>query len=401
LTRLRTQVLLFTLTRTVLNTVHRMVYPFLPAFGRGLGVDLAALSLALTLRSLAGALTPLFGSIADSRGRKTGMLTGLLLFTAGAGLVALRPSYLTFLLALTLAVWGKYLFDPSMQAYLGDRVSYQRRGLVIAISEVGWSLSFIAGVPLVGLLIARRGWTAPFPLLALLGLLALVVLARILPGDPAPEAARPGLRENLALVLRHTPALAALVMGLLMSAANEVVNLVFGVWMEDSFGLKIAALGAASAVIGFAELGGESLVGGLTDRLGKPRALAGGLLLNCAAALVLPLLGRSLPGALAGLFLFYLTFEFTLVSSIPLMTEILPSARATLMAANIAGLSLGRALGASLGSLLYGLGALAPALPGILPGALAAVLLNFMALVALKRIKMSEEGIRETESGDR
>jgi predicted MFS family arabinose efflux permease len=239
---------------------------------------------------------------------------------------------------------------------------------------------------------------APFLPLALLGLLALVALARILPADPAPVEGGPGLRENLARVLRHAPALAALIMGLLMSAANEVVNLVFGVWMEDSFGLRIAALGAASAVIGFAELGGESLVGGLTDRLGKPRALASGLLLNCAAALALPFLGQSLPGALAGLFLFYLTFEFSLVSSIPLMTEILPPARATLMAANVAALSLGRALGAPLGSLLYSLGALSPALPAILPGALAAVLLNLLAMLALRTIE--DRGVENRGLGD-
>ena len=58
------------------------------------------------------------------------------------------------------------------------------------------------------------------------------------------------------------------------SAGNELVNLIFGVWLEDSFGLQIAALAGASAVIGFSELGGESLAALLTDRIGKPRALA-------------------------------------------------------------------------------------------------------------------------------
>ncbi len=309
--------------------MHRMVYPFLAVFGRGLGVDLAALSFALTIRSGAGTFGPLLASVADSRGRKTGMLFGMLLFTLGVGIVVFWPSYFAFLIALVLTTLGKYVFDPSMQAYLGDRISYQRRGLAIAFTEFGWSISFILGVPLLGFLIARHGWVSSFPLLTLLGLLATGLLIWQVPHDPAPVRGRPSIWKNFRTVLTYSPALVGLLMGLLMSSANEVVNLVFGVWMEDSFGLRIAALGAASAVIGFAELGGELLVGGLTDRLGKPRSVAIGILLNCLSALLLPVFGRTLTGAFVGLFLFYITFEFTLVSSIPLMTEILPSARAT------------------------------------------------------------------------
>jgi DHA1 family inner membrane transport protein len=374
----RLNILIITLVRVALNTMQRMVYPFLPAFGRGLGVDLPALSLALTLRSTAGATGPFLASVADSRGRKTGMLLGLGLFVAGAALVIVWPGYLTFLLALVLTVVGKFVFDPSMQAYIGDRVSYQRRGLVMAVTEVSWSLSFIAGVPLMGVLIASRGWQAPFPLLVLSGALAVILLARLLPGDPTPAAGLPGFRRNLRSVLTYPPAIAALAMGLAMSAANEVVNLVFGVWLENSFGLQVTALGAAAALIGLAELAGESLTAGLVDRLGKPRAVGIGLVLNSLAALALPVLGHSLPGAFAGLFFFYLTFEFTVVSSLPLLTEVLPAARATLMSTNIAGFSLGRALGAALAPVLFSYGIAASA--GV------ALIFNLASLFALLRI---------------
>jgi DHA1 family inner membrane transport protein len=350
-------------------------------------VDLAALSLALTLRSLAGASGPLLASIADSRGRKAGMMIGLLLFVAGVGLVAVWPTYQAFLIALILAMVGKYIFDPSMQAYLGDRVAYQRRGLVLAVTEVGWSFSFILGVPLMGLLIAGYGWAAPFPLFALFGLLALGLLGWLLPRDPAPADGRVGLLGNMSLVWASPLALAGLSMSLLLSAANEIINLVFGVWLEDSFGLKITALGAVAIVIGLSELGGESLVGGLTDRLGKVRSLTIGLLLNSLAALTLSYLGQSTLGALVGLFLFYITFEFSLVSSIPLMSEILPNARATLMGMNIAAVSIGRAVGALLASPIYFLGANTGSMPSLLPSALAVGVFNLLALVALRRIK--------------
>ncbi len=87
-------------------------------------------------------------------------------------------------------------------------------------------------------------------------------------------------------MLTNIPALAAISIALWASAANELVNLIFGVWLEDSFGLKIAALAGASAVIGLSELGGEGLVALTTDRLGKPRALVLGLTGNVLAVAV-------------------------------------------------------------------------------------------------------------------
>ena len=379
MTRLRTQVLAFTFTRLVLNTMYRMVYPFLPVFSRGLGVDLQLVSLAVTARSALGASGPFLAFIADHRGRKTGMITGLALFSLGAAIVALWPTFPGFLLTLILTMVGKYVFDPSMQAYLGDRVPYQRRGLILAVTELGWSLSFILGIPLAGFLIARQGWLSPFPLLALLGLLTLGGLYWILPKDPAPSENHASTWRNIQSVLSYKPVLVSLAMSSLVIAANEVVNLVFGVWMEDAFGLKIAALGAASAVIGLSELGGEALSARLTDRLGKTRAVGAGIISNSLAALILPILGYSLPGAMIGLFLFYITFEYTVVSAIPLMTEFVPQARATLMATSIAGASLGRAFGALIATPLYSI--------SIMGSALAALLLNLLGLLALIHLR--------------
>lgn len=164
-----------------------------------------------------------------------------------------------------------------------------------------------------------------------------------------------------------------------MACANEVVNLVFGLWMEDSFGLKIAALAAASAIIGLSELGGEGLTAAMADRLGIHRSVGMGLLANCASALALPFLGRTLPGALVGLFLFYITFEFTIVCSISLLTGLLPEARATLMSTNMACLLLGRAFGALLGGPLYNY--------SILANCLFTLFFNLVSLVALKQVK--------------
>jgi predicted MFS family arabinose efflux permease len=384
---LRFQILVFTLIRTVLNTMHRVVYPFLAVFGRGLGVELPAMALAVTARSLVGVVGPFLGSVADRRGRKTGMFLGLLLFAIGTSLIIVFPTYPVFILTLIVTMLGKYVFDPSMQAYLGDRVLYERRGRVIAVTEYSWSMAFFIGVPVMGFLIARGGWLAPFPLLLILGAVSLLALAWMLPRDPEPNRDDPGFLRNLRSVLTHHLALTGLAVGFLISTANEIINLVFGVWMEDSFGLKIVALGGAAAVIGFSELFGETFSVGFTDRLGKPNAIGLGLIINCLAALALPFLGQTLPGAYVGLFLFYISFEFAIVSTLPMMTEIMPTARATLMATNIAGHSLGRAAGALLATPLYTWGQTSAMLPGFLLSAGVSVLFNLLALLAVYSLR--------------
>ncbi len=390
----RSQIILIAVLRLVLNTGYRMVYPYLPVFARSLGVEVGSVSLALSARSLLAAFGPFLATIADTRGRKIGMIIGVAIFTLGCILVVIWPTFLLFALAFLLITLGKSIFDPSMHAYAGDVVPYRQRATAIAIIEMSWSLSFILGIPLMGILIDYTGWTSPFTLLAFLGVATLFVLQRYLPTSqnprPATSALRPPFYQNLSLVFRHGPAVAAILLSVLSAAANESINIIFGVWIADLFGVQLAALGAASAVIGLSELSGEGLVGFFTDRLGKTRAIGLGLILNCLSALILPLLDGSLALVFSGLFFFYITFEFTLVSTIPLVTEILPGARATLLATTTAAFSVGRSAGAALAAPLYGF--------GIWANSAAAVAFNLLALLALAHLARRMRGSRETST---
>jgi predicted MFS family arabinose efflux permease len=358
--RLRYQIALFTLARAALNTGHRMVYPFLPTFARGVGVDLEAVALAVTARAGLGLVSPVFGALADRHGRRLTMIAGLLIFATAMVLVTLWPTYPALFAAIVLAGTSKLLFDPAMQAYIGDRVTYGQRGLALALTEVSWSGAFLVGIPLLGWLIARTdAWQTPFPLLGAGALLAAALLWRLIPPDGMAGGEHPTLAGGVRLVLAHRAALAGLSVGLLISASNETIGIIYGAWMEEAFALKVTALGASAIVIGVAELVGEGAVAGFVDRLGKRRAAAGGIAANAVTCLLLPALDSRVETALVGLFLFYLTFEFAIVSSIPLMTELVPGARATLMAANVTAFSAGRMTGALLGPVLFSIGLLA------------------------------------------
>jgi predicted MFS family arabinose efflux permease len=194
--------------RTILNTAHRMVYPFLPVFARGLGVDISTMSLLMTARSLLGATSPLFAPIADRRGRKFGMLMGDGRLHPWCWAGGISPSVWTLAIALMLAMIGKYMFDPAMQAYFGDRIPYHQRGTALAVTEVAWSMSFIIGVPVVGFLIDRYGWSAPFPLFTVLGLIVIFIVWRIVPREDPHHEPTTNSRDGYRAVFTSVPALA-------------------------------------------------------------------------------------------------------------------------------------------------------------------------------------------------
>ena len=69
-----------------------------------------------------------------------------------------------------------------------------------------------------------------------------------------------------------------------------------------------------------------------------------------------------------------------MVSLLPLMTESVPQARATVMAANLVGFGIGRSLGAFLSTFIY-------LRLGFLPVTLIAVLFNVLAMLALAEVQ--------------
>ena len=372
---MRLQLLAITVTRTVISTGYRMVYPFLPVLARGAGVEPQAIVLAVTARSGIGLASPVLGALGDLRGRTLAILAGVGIFSGGMVLVGIWPIYVALFIAILATGLSKIVMDPAQYAYIGERVDYERRGAPMAFTEMSWSIAFLVGVPLVGLMIAAWGWQSPYPILAGLALLCGVWLWRSLPGDRPAKSSRPSLLAGYKSILIRRSALAVLGVSLLMAAGNEVVSIVYGLWFEESFALSVVALGAASAVIGLAELSGEGLVAGLADRIGKKRSVAIGLMLTALASLTLPLLGTSLPGALLAVFLLYLFFEFTIVASLPLMIEQTPGARSTLMATNIAAFSIGRMLGALAGGPLFAI--------GLVANWLVAAILNLLAFALL------------------
>ena len=215
----------------------------------------------------------------------------------GAAICAALPFYAAFLAAFVTFGFAKAIFDPTMQAYIGDRVPYERRGRVMGITELSWSAAWLLGVPSAGWLIARVGWQAPFALLAVLGVAGLLLIAWLLPYD-APTVAHDHATFQLGAVIRNRNVMASFCAGFLIILANEVTFIVYGAWMESRFGLSVVSLGVASIVIGLAEAVGEFGSAAFVDRLGKRRAVLIGLAMLAITYGVLPMLGQRLEWAI-------------------------------------------------------------------------------------------------------
>jgi predicted MFS family arabinose efflux permease len=369
------------LCRLVLNTARRFAYPFAPEISRGLGVPITHVTAMLAVNQVSGVLGLVAGPLADRFGFRTTMLAGLALLSTGMLVAGISPTVLTVLAALFLSGLAKNVFDPAIQAYVGEHVPYRRRGLVVGLIETSWAGSTLIGVPLMGLVIAAYGWQRPF---TILGLLGLVGIAAIRIGIPAEQPRRSVPAGSRLLVLswrqlaHNRQAQALLMMGFLISMANDSLFVITGVWLEEQFNLSVAAIGFGTIVIGFSELSGEFLTVALADRLGKKRAIMLGLVLGTTAYAALPMVGPSLNGALAGLFGLFLSVEFTIVTTFSLATEVLPDRRATMMAGLLAAAGLGRMAGALAGGWLWVAGGL-PAVTAVAAG------LNAAALIVIAR----------------
>jgi DHA1 family inner membrane transport protein len=348
--------------RLFFNTAVRIGYPFAPALSRGLGVPLTSITTILAAQQVTGLFGLLSGPLSDRVGRRRMMLIGSAMLAGGMLLGGALPVYWGVLLALFLAGLGKVVFDPAVQSYIGEWVPYEKRGRAIGLSEFSWAGSLLVGVPLVGLLISQVGWRSPFFFLGGAGLLCAAAVMIMFPRDPWQRQSvkiAAGLLEAWHCVSKESAALYVLTFSLLLSAANHTLFVVYGVWLQDAHGLSIVALGATSLFLGFGELAGEGLTASIADRLGLKRAVIAGSVALVLSYILLPALGDSLVGSLVGLFIVFLSFEFTVVTTMSLVTEILPSARATMLSGNLVASSLGRVIGVAIGGLVWLAGGLA------------------------------------------
>lgn len=372
------------LARLAINVTRRFPYPFVSPIGEAFGVAAVDIQNVIGLTNGAGLLSPLFGVVSERYGKKTVMIGALLMMTGLSALGAIFADYGVFVLVMFGLVVGKIIYDPTFQAYIGDLIHFSRRARVMGIAELSWALSLVIAAPVAGFLLEVSTLQAIFVFLAvLLGTSAFVFWLLVEPVGGKASQRQSRLLSPLAamrVVSAHPPAVFALFFTICLTASHEIFYINYGLWMEDSFGLILTALGAVTIVIAVAEVIGEFIVITLADRFGAKRTSMCGMLGAAICFLIIPNLSFSLPVAMFGIFVMFICVETAIVSALPLFSELLPDSRAIMMSANVGAHSLGRMAGAALGAIIYSFSAGNFLLIGLVASAL-----GFLAFLLMLR----------------
>lgn len=326
---------------------HRYPFTFLPALARGSGLSIETVGAILSARDLTGMTAPLIGRFTDRLPRPRVMFATSLLLIIGLFLAAIGP--LGLLIGFLLFGISKLTFDIAMNSWIGDNVAYERRGRAIGLVELSWAGAALLGLPVLGLAIDHVGWWAASVLLGSLAVpLAVLIRQRTDTGGAIGEAP-----PRVPLTFGRPVVLTLVAFGLI-ALGSQFLMLGHGLWLEDTYRFEPARIGFAAFGIGAVEAVASIAVSTVADRVGKRNAVIAGLavflagLIGLAATVDPPLLiGLGLLG------LAFLGFEFGLVSSFSLITELDPAARAQMLGWAFGTSTALRALGSLVGVWLY------------------------------------------------
>lgn len=319
---LRRQLLALTGAKVVSNTALRWVGPFLPTLERAFSTSTGTLTGIIGAAELGGLTTLLTGSQLDRGRERTVYALGLTAVGASSA-IALTGSVTLFAVSYVVLVLGVANLTVAGHTWIGHRYPYATRSRAIGVFETSWAMALLAGAPLVALLIRSFGWRGPYVALAIASAAAaLVVLRSVDAGTPHADQHTSGAGARLPtgawLALFITPAIAATGMG---------VFIVSGSWLDDAHGVSTAGLGLIAAGFGAVELVSSTSVAVLTDRIGARRSVVIGLGIVLVGNALMIASGPSRALAVAGLAIFLGGFEYSIVSSLTLVTEAAPNAR--------------------------------------------------------------------------
>ena len=342
-----------TAAKAVANTALRWVPPFLPVLEKAFGATTGQMTTALGIGEMSGLSTFAVGKHLD-RGRERIVMALALLAIAVSSLVSLLGTTFTFAIGFVLVVLGVANCTVAGQAYISHRVAYAQRARAIGLYETSWALALLVGAPIIAGLIAVFGWRGPYVVLAIAATAMAAMIWRSNEAPrPAPTATDPPPTPGLGAI---TPSAWAVIVGsALLAMAGLSVFAISGSWLDDAFGVSTGGLGAVAMAFGAIELVASVGSAGFADRIGRFRSTMAGTALLVSGQAVMALADETLWIGVVGLLLFLCGFEFAFVTSLSLVTEAMPAARGTTIAASNAVGTVARGSGTIASGWLFGL----------------------------------------------
>ncbi|MEM8861965.1 MAG: MFS transporter [Chloroflexota bacterium] len=343
--------------RLLADTSIQFIFPFLPIFADGLNVSIEEVGLLVSIRSLVGLSSPLFGWLAEKRGYRNIMRFGMVFAAVGLAVFALSPNYLIAIVGMVIMGIGTTAFVPTLFAWASALLPFEERSRGLGAIELSWALAGMFGVSAVGFAIAEFGWRPPLVFLAILLLLAGLIIGR-LPGrsdvDQSSESQNQPADYDFWSIFdlgrNKVSAWAVVLTAGTIAFANIHTFSVYAQWLVDLHQLDEISLSWVAFAMGSAELLSNLGISFFGDRIGPLRGVkiaSIGAIIFFGALFWLQSAGFWV--FLAGLFVARYFMENAFVNNIILSSEQTPENRSkalTLMSAfGTIGLSLASTTG--------------------------------------------------------
>lgn len=360
---------------------------------RELNVTIAAAGLLISGYALGVTIGAPVLTALTSRWPRKHVLVGLMvIFVIGNAACALAPTYGWLMAARVLTALTHGTFFGVGAVVATELVSENRRASAISIMFTGLTVATVLGVPFGTWLGQHYGWRATFWAVTLVGLVALVVLAALVPQDRTkPEAS--DWRADLRAITRR-PVLLGLLTTVLGYAGVFAVFTYIAPLLTEVSGFADSAVSPILLVFGGGLVAGNLLGGRLADR-NLVRAILGTL---AALTLALGLMSFALDSRVAAIVFVALLGATGFATVAPLQMWVLSKAegagQSLASSFNIGAFNLGNAIGAWAGGMVIDHG------PGLAMVPLAAALFPIVAIAtALIAVRASRQMAPATAHG--
>lgn len=352
---------------------------------RELNVTIAAAGLLISGYALGVTIGAPVLTALTSRWPRKHVLVGLMvIFVIGNAACALAPTYGWLMAARVLTALTHGTFFGVGAVVATELVSENKRASAISIMFTGLTVATVLGVPFGTWLGQHYGWRATFWAVTLVGLVALVVLAALVPQDRTkPEAS--DWRADLRAIGRR-PVLLGLLTTVLGYAGVFAVFTYIAPLLTEISGFDDSAVSPILLVFGGGLVAGNLLGGRLADR-NLIRAIIGTL---AALAIVLAAMTFAFDSRIAAIVFVALLGATGFATVAPLQMWVLSKAegagQSLASSFNIGAFNLGNAIGAWAGGMVIEHG------PGLAMVPLAAAIFPVVAIAtALIAVRASRQ----------
>jgi MFS transporter, DHA1 family, inner membrane transport protein len=261
-----------TLSAFAIGTTEFVIVGLIPTIAASLHVSVPSAGLLVSLYALGVAIgAPVLTALTGRVSRKTLLLGLMLLFTAGNLTAWMAPGYAALMAARVLTGLAHGVFFSIGSTIATTLVPKEKAASAIALMFSGLTVALVTGVPLGTFIGQRFGWQMTFLAVALLGVIAFIGIALLVPRGIA--SGKPANLATQLAVLKKPRLLLVYAMTTLGYGGSFIAFTYLAPILQQVAGFSSNSVGLVMLVYGLSVAFGNIWGGKLADRKGPVRAL--------------------------------------------------------------------------------------------------------------------------------